>query len=107
MHEIEELDPDRAIGDHPVESRVWRMANLIVATHPVTRSVRLLGVAYVQPRLSDLGDLRILTDISLRISLTENVDLTIQNEWRHDSRPPEGVEKDDYVLSTGFAVSFR
>lgn len=107
MYESEDLDPDREIGDHPAESRRWRMANLIVATHPLTESVRLLGVAYVQPDLADFGDLRTLVDASLRISLTENVDLTVQNEWRHDSRPPEGVEKDDFVLSTGFAVSFR
>ena len=107
MYESEDLDPDREIGDHPVDSRTWRMANLVVATHPLTETVRLLGVAYVQPDLADFGDLRTLVDASLRISLTENVDLTVQNEWRHDSRPPEGVEKDDFVLSTGFAVSFR
>ena len=107
MYESEDLDPDRELGDHPVEARTWRMANLIVVTHPLTESVRLIGVAYIQPDFADFGDLRTLVDASLRISLTENVDLTVQNEWRHDSRPPEGVEKDDFVLSTGFAVSFR
>ncbi|MDP2497544.1 MAG: DUF481 domain-containing protein [Candidatus Palauibacterales bacterium] len=107
MFESEDLDPDREVGDHPVEARTWRMANLIVLTQPLTESVRLIGVAYVQPDFADFGDLRTLVDASLRISLTENVDLTVQNEWRHDSRPPEGVEEDDFVLSTGFAVSFR
>ena len=107
MYESEDLDPDEEIGAHPVEARVWRMANLVVFTRPLTQSVRLIGVSYIQPDLSDFGDLRALVDLSLRISLTENLDLTVQNEWRHDSRPPGGVEPNDYVLRTGFAVSFR
>lgn len=107
MHESEDLDPEEEVGAHPVEARVWRMANLIVLTRPLTESVRLIGVAYVQPDLSDFADVRTLVDLSLRISLTQNLDLTVQNEWRHDSRPPETVESDDYVLRVGFAVSFR
>jgi len=107
MYESESLDPDEDIGDHPREARVWRMANLLVLTRSLTESVTLIGVSYVQPDLSDFGDFRTLVDLSLRIALTQNLDLTIQNEWRHDSRPPSGVEADDYSLKTGFAVSFR
>lgn len=107
MYEAEDLDAARVTGSHPAESRVWRMANLIVATYPLTESVRALAVGYVQPDLAAFDDLRTLTDLSLRISLTENVDLTIRSEWRHDSRPPDGVERDDVVLRTGFSVSFR
>lgn len=33
-------------ASHAVEARTWRMANLIVVTHPLTESVRLIGVAY-------------------------------------------------------------
>lgn len=107
MYEAESLDPDEDIGDHPRETRVWRMANLVVLTRALTESVTLIGVSYVQPDLSDFGDVRTLVDLSLRIALTENLDLTIQNEWRHDSRPPASVATDDYSLKTGFAVSFR
>lgn len=107
MYESEDLDPDEDIGTHPVEARVWRMANLVVFTRPLTESVRLIAVSYIQPDFSDFGDLRALVDLSLRISLTENLDLTVQNEWRHDSRPPGDVEPNDYVLRTGFSVSFR
>lgn len=107
MYESEDLDPDEDLGSHPVEARVWRMANLVVFTRPLTESVRLIGVSYIQPDLSDFADLRALVDLSLRISLTENLDLTVQNEWRHDSRPPGDVEPNDYVLRTGFSVSFR
>ena len=107
MREWERLDPAQVVGDHPVESAVWRMANLVVATRSLTQSVRLVGVAYIQPDLAAWGDLRTLTDLSLQIALTENVDLTVRGEWRHDSRPPQAVRNDDLVLSTGFTVSFR
>ena len=107
MWEDERLDAAQVEGGHPVESEVWRMANLFVATRQLTESVRLLGVAYVQPDLSDFGDTRTLADASLVIDLTEQVALTIRGEWRHDSRPPDNVETDDVSLSTGFAVTFR
>lgn len=107
MYEAEELDADRVTGTHPVNARVWRMANLIVAVRQLTESVRLVGVAYVQPDLADFEDIRTLTDLSLLIALTENVDLTVRSEWRHDSRPPARVVPNDFVVRTGFTVSFR
>lgn len=107
MYEAEALDPDRVTDTHPVESRVWRMANLVVATRPLTESVRFVGVGYVQPDLSAFGDLRVFTELSLLIALTENVDLALRGEWRHDSRPPGGVVPDDIVVRTGFGFSVR
>ena len=107
MYEAEELDGDRVIGDHPTDARVWRMANLIVAVRRLSESVRLVGVGYVQPDLSAFDDVRTLTDLSLQIALTENVDLTVRGEWRHDSRPPANVVPNDGVVRTGFTFSFR
>lgn len=107
MYEREDLDPDRVTGPHPVESRLWRMANLVVATRRLTESVRLVGVSYIQPAFSDFGDLRTLTDLSLLISLTDQLELAIRSEWRHDRQPPENVDADDFLLRTGFAFSFR
>ncbi len=107
MYEREHLDPDRITGAHPVESQVWRMANLMVATRRLTDSVRLIGVSYYQPDLSAFEDFRLLADLSLVFSLTENVELVLRNEWRHDHRPPEGIDRDDFLLRTGVTVSVR
>jgi hypothetical protein len=107
MYEAESLDPDRVTDTHPVESRAWRMANLVVATRPLTESVRFVGTAYVQPDISAFDDIRVFTELSLLIALTENVDLAVRGEWRHDSRPPGGVVPDDMVVRTGFGLSFR
>ena len=107
MYEEEDLDPARVTGSHPLQTRIWRMANLMVVTHPLTQSVRFIGVGYVQPDLSAFDDVRTLTDLSLLIGLTENVDLAIRGEWRHDSRPPANVVPNDAVVRTGFTFSFR
>ena len=107
MYEAEDLDAVRITDDHPIEPRVWRMANLLVATRRLTESVRLVGVGYVQPELGAVDDIRLLTDLSVLISLTENVDLTVRSEWRHDSRPPGGVVPNDVVVRTGFTFSLR
>jgi hypothetical protein len=107
MYEMEDLDSGRTTGPHPVESRLWRMANLVVATRELTESVRLVGVSYIQPAFSDFGDLRTLTDLSLLISLTDQLELVIRSEWRYDRRPPENVDSNDFLLRTGFAFSFR
>jgi hypothetical protein len=107
MWESERLDASRVTDDHPVDADLWRMANLLAATVPLTESTRLVGVAYFQPDLTRPGDFRLLTDVSVRIALTANLALTINSEWRHDSRPPGGVGPDDYLLSTGFALNFR
>ncbi|MDZ7780002.1 MAG: DUF481 domain-containing protein [Gemmatimonadota bacterium] len=107
MHERENLDQGRIVDGHSARARVWRMANLIVGTQRLSESLRLVGVSYIQPAFSDFGDLRTLTDLSLQIALTTQVDLTIHGEWRHDSRPPSGVDRDDFLLSTGFAFTLR
>jgi len=107
MYEREDLDAAQVTDDHPLEARVWRMANLVVATRQLSEAVRLLGVAYIQPDFADFGDLRTLADASLLIALTDNVGLTLRGEWRRDSRPPGDRKRNDLVFRTGITVSFR
>ena len=106
MYERENLDAAAITDAHPARMRVWRMANLLVGTHRLSETVRLVAVGYVQPRFDAFDDLRLLVDLSLQIALTDNVDLTIRGDWRRDTRPPGDVERDDVVLRSGFTLSF-
>jgi putative salt-induced outer membrane protein YdiY len=105
MYEHEDLDASRIEDDHPAHERVLRMANLLVLNQRLSSDVRLVGVAYVQPRLTDFGDMRTLLDTSLLFAVTSDVELAVRGQWRHDTRPPGGVEPDDVRFTTGFTVS--
>lgn len=107
MFEREELDPGRIHDDHPALTRAMRMANLLVLHRRLRTDVRFVGVAYLQPRYDDFGDTRTLTDLSLLIALTNEVDLAVRWQWRHDTRPPGGVDADDFSFTSGFTVALR
>ncbi len=107
MYEHEDLDVARIEDDHPAQERALRMANLLVLNRRLSDDVRVVGVGYVQPRLDDLGDTRTLGDLSFLIAVTDQVDLAVRFQWRHDTRPPGGVLPDDFSLTSGFTVSLR
>ncbi len=107
MYEREKLDSASILDDHPATTRAMRMANLVVLNRRLRTDVRFVGVGYLQPRFDDLGDTRTLTDLSLLIALTDEVDLAVRFQWRHDTRPPGGVEPDDFSFTSGFTVALR
>lgn len=108
MYELEDLNRGRfAGGSRPITTRYFRMTNLLSLNRQLNEGVRFLGVGYLQPRLDDLGDLRALSDLSLFIALTDHVDLAVRYQWRHDTRPPDGVKPDDYSFTTGLTLSLR
>ena len=56
------------------------------------------------PELTDLGDARVLNELSGSIPLTGTLRATVSLEWRRDSRPPEGLSNGDFNLRTGLSV---
>jgi len=107
MYEHEDLDAARIEDDHPARERVLRMANLLVLNRRLREGLRFVGVGYVQPRLDAFADARTLADLSLLIAVTDQVDLAVRFQWRHDTRPPGGVLADDFAFTSGFTVSLR
>jgi len=107
MYEREGLDSARIRDDHAVLTNAMRMANLLVVHRRLRADVRFVGVAYLQPRYDDFGDTRALSDLSLLIALTNEVDLAVRWQWRHDTRPPGGVEPNDFSFTSGFTVALR
>ena len=104
MAEWERLDPDQlSAGDAPKESAL-RMANLMVLSWNFETGARILNILYVQPDVSDFGDLRVLNDLGLSMPLTDALRATVSLEWRRDSRAPAALSKDDLSLQAGFAI---
>lgn len=107
MAEWERLDPTKINPDDDPRQDVVRMANLAVFRAESESGARLLSILYVQPRFTRPGDLRVLQDLGLSFPVTERFRFTSSLEWRHDTRPVEGVRPNDLILRTGFTIEFR
>jgi len=107
MIEIEELssgytDPD---GDDPRH----RASNYVVVNYKLDDRVQLADTFYIQPRLNEPADFRLLNDAELVVNLTKKVSLKFTFSVAYDNRPPDGptpVEKLDTALKTSVTISF-
>ena len=65
------------------------------------------STTYIQPSLSDFtGDVRVLENMRIAASVTENWDLTVTFDLRYDSGPPDGIEGLDTRLRTGLTYTY-
>ena len=62
--------------------------------------------AYAQPALADPGDMRILGTAELRTPIIGPLQQTTSVDFRIDSEPPLGVEKEDFKFGTSFGLKF-
>lgn len=104
MFEDERLDHSMLASPVPAHTRTVRASNLAVYRHEIREGAELLGVTYYQPRIADPGDFRLLQDLVLALALSERLSLELRGEWRHDSRPPPGVEPSDLALRTALTL---
>lgn len=105
MYERERLDlPDTAM--HPSRTSDHRWSNYLAGRLSAGAGLFLVATGYAQPRFDDFGDIRILTDLSLNISLTRMLSLAITFSLRYDSRPPDDIVSLDTELRNGITFVF-
>lgn len=107
MYEVENRDAARLSPRDETRLRTTRMANQAVFTHRLAGGATVQNIVYAQPALDAWSDLRLLNDLLVRVPLTETVSLAATLEWRHDSRPPAGLKRDDLSFSTGLSIELR
>lgn len=61
---------------------------------------------YVQPKATDPGDLRLLSNSSLRVAPGGRAALETHLHLTYDNRPPSGIEPLDIVLKQALSLSF-
>lgn len=104
MFEHERLDlPANPV--HPSSTSVLRSTNYVNLSVGRIDQWRFSATAYVQPRVSDIRDLRILASGTLSSKLFGPLAQTVNLRFRHDSRPPDGAERND--LSLTFGIEWR
>jgi len=106
MGEREVLDPDRLGREEEERTGAVRLANLAVLSWVADSGLRILNILYVQPDLSAFGDIRILNDFALTAPLGTGISSSLSLEWRHDTRPPGTLGRDDLRLAAGLALAF-
>jgi hypothetical protein len=89
---------------HEREPVSHRWSNYVVLRGRFDERVTLTWTAYAQPRFDDFADVRVLSESSLGVALSETLTLTTTFRLRHDGDPPDGIEDLDTRLSTGLAI---
>ncbi|MEM6291304.1 MAG: DUF481 domain-containing protein [Myxococcota bacterium] len=97
-----------ADGDpHPAETFNHRWTSYVTAEGSlVDGQLRLRNTAYVQPRLDDFGDLRLLDSAQIEAAVGKVFALGIDFELQFDSRPPAGIARRDVQLGSYLRLRF-
>jgi hypothetical protein len=83
---------------------VGRLSTSVFAHHAVDDHTRAALTAYLQPRLDDPGDLRLLAEAELAVGFAERLSVRLAFTAAADSRPPPEVERLDTTFRTAFAL---
>ena len=99
-------EPNPAGGTDDVSDLAHRISSYLVGSYEPNERVQLVETFYVQPRLTDANDLRLLSDASVIAKITEMIAFTTSFNVSYDSRPPSGVKKLDTALKSSVTISF-
>lgn len=105
MYEYENLDRV-PLDRHPATVSTARWSNYVNLRLRLSEETRFTATVYVQPRVDEWSDVRVLNQAALTVHLTEAVHLTTEFRLNYDSRPPAEVESLDLALQNGIEVSF-
>lgn len=73
-------------GDGPIN--VWHRVGQVIDARLERGPVQLVNTFYVQPRIDDPADLRVLDEAALVVALAEHVSIKLSAAVRTDTRPP-------------------
>ena len=68
--------------------------------------VSFISTTYLQPKIDDFNDYRILNENSLSLGITNKLSFSVQFSLAYDRKPPIDVPGLTYVLLNGLEYSF-
>lgn len=83
-----------------------RWSSYLSSVWKLDERVRLLATVYVQPRLDDFGDVRVLIEAAATSDLNKRLGLKVSAMVRHDSQPPTSVLRTDVEVKNSLVVKF-
>jgi hypothetical protein len=100
MFEYEQLSLD----PRPDAETYFRVSSYLSARLKVSDAASLSAVGYVQPRMDDFEDLRVLGQSALDLKLTRHVSVAVRANLRYDSRPPDTIRGTDFSIENGLTL---
>lgn len=73
---------------------------------PISKSASWVNTVYVQPDLSDFGNVRLTNKTGIKVDVTKAVKLNFALSVSHISEPMQGLESTDTTYKTGFSYEF-
>lgn len=104
--DFERLDDRMGTLDAGREDVSSRASLYLTGHEDLSTSVSIIETVYVQPRLTDPSDVRLLGELSVQSKLTKHTALKDSFVIAYDDTPPEGVKRLDTALEVALLVSF-
>jgi putative salt-induced outer membrane protein YdiY len=105
MIEYEELRGDE-LPDAGEDDLAHRASTYLTGTYELDERVQFIETIYVQPRLTDASDIRLLNDSQIVFKITEDIALTTAFSLAWDNAPPQGIEQLDTSLKSSITYTF-
>lgn len=105
MWESELLNEAKLPAGTPTRSHDWRGDLIGVASRKLSATATISEVLYVEPRVDEPADIRILNDTRLAVKVVKDIDLNVTFRWLHDSRPPPSIGRNDVALETSISAT--
>jgi putative salt-induced outer membrane protein YdiY len=75
-------------------------------SHEIRDGVTVRHTIFYQPIWGNLADYLLRSDTGLKVLLTERLALSVEYQLKRDARPPDEVEPNDRLLTTGIIIDF-
>lgn len=107
MWEVERLDARLLPRGTRLDSHDLRGDLIAVASHELSSTAKISDVLYVEPRVDAPADTRLLNETRLGVKVVKDIELDVDFQWLHDSRPPRSIGPDDVQLQTSLSVTVK
>lgn len=103
MFEYEQL----SLEPRQESETLFRVSGYLSGRFSLNDDTSLNAVAYVQPRMNDFGDVRVLSEASLDARLTKHVNIRVRTNFRYDSQPPGSLQRRDFSIENGLTLRIK
>lgn len=106
LFEIEQLDNRPMTIDAGDRTTAHRASFYLTGLEKVGDQVSIVETIYVQPRLNEPDDVRVLTEIAVTTKLSKRIALVDAFTVAYDRTPPDGIKRFDSQLTFGLLLTF-